>query len=164
MTKAKELPSLEVLEARFSYNPETGIVTYKETMNPRAKQGEVVGWVNSKGYLIVQIDKSEYLLHRVIYALYYKQNLLPDDVIDHANRVVSDNRIVNLRKVKKSDNNYNQNLRKNNKSGVRGVYFSNSKNKWVAKVGNKHIGCFDAKEEAISARLSAELQQKILIA
>ena len=163
MTKAKELPPLEVLEARFSYDPETGTVTYKNTINPRAKQGQVVGWINNTGYLIVQIEKSEYLLHRIIYALYHKQNLLPDDVIDHSNQVVSDNRIVNLRKVKKSGNNYNRPLLKSNTSGHRGVYFNNSKSKWVAKLGGKQIGCFNTKEEAIFARLSMETRQKVFI-
>ena len=49
---------------------------------------------------------------------------------------------------------------KNNKSGIKEVYWSNSKNKWCAQVTinnkTKLIGRFDNYNDAIQARLKAE--------
>lgn len=51
-------------------------------------------------------------------------------------------------------------LLKNNKSGVRGVYFETSSQKWIAMIGYKgkiiKLGRFAKKEDAIKARKAAE--------
>lgn len=55
---------------------------------------------------------------------------------------------------------FKQKVSKNNTSGVKGVSFIASRNKWKASIGingkNKTIGWFSTKEEAIAARLAAE--------
>jgi hypothetical protein len=54
----------------------------------------------------------------------------------------------------------NSTLRKNNKSGHRGVFYSNTINKWIARicVNNKniHIGTYKNFEDAVKARHDAE--------
>ena len=49
---------------------------------------------------------------------------------------------------------------KNSKSGIRGVYYSNSSNRWVAQLSFKgekyHLGYFKNKQDAIKARKLAE--------
>jgi hypothetical protein len=56
----------------------------------------------------------------------------------------------------------NQNPRKDNKSGCRGVHFDNKKNKWISAIGinkkYKQIGYFESKEQAIAARKEAEIK------
>jgi hypothetical protein len=57
----------------------------------------------------------------------------------------------------------NQNIRKDNTSGCRGVHFRESRGlKWTARIsyGGKrvHLGAFENKEEAIAARKEAELK------
>lgn len=56
----------------------------------------------------------------------------------------------------------NQRIPKTNKSGVRGVHWSKTNNKWVAQITikrkRKHLGSFADKEEAINARKLAEEQ------
>ena len=56
----------------------------------------------------------------------------------------------------------NKNLNKNNTSGAKGVSFDKQKGKWRAYIKfkgvSKHIGYFDTKEEAATARREAELK------
>ena len=81
-------------------------------------------------------------------------------VIDHINRNPSDNRKQNLRACTQNKNCINKSTRKNNKSGVVGVYYERSSGKWYAQISieGKHmtLGAFDNKNDAINARRSAE--------
>lgn len=56
----------------------------------------------------------------------------------------------------------NTRLQKNNKSGIRGVYWDKTNQKWVAKIGanNKSIslGHYTNKEDAMKARKNGELK------
>lgn len=80
--------------------------------------------------------------------------------VDHINRNTLDNRFCNLRVVKNSTNLRNGNLRVNNKSGVKGVCFEKSRNKWSAKIKVDYqtinLGRFTSKQDAIKARQDAE--------
>jgi hypothetical protein len=90
--------------------------------------------------------------------------------IDHQNQNKLDNRESNLRKADGTLNNINKPLQKNNKSGVRGVYFkvkyttcNNIKYRyeyWVAGITFKgkqmELGRFKTKEEAVKCREQAE--------
>lgn len=71
---------------------------------------------------------------------------------DHINQNKLDNRCENLRTVNKRINTHNQGPRKDNKSGVKGVYWNKRRKKWVtyAKLGDKqhYIGQYNTKEEA----------------
>jgi hypothetical protein len=79
---------------------------------------------------------------------------------DHENRDKLDNRRRNLRAVSHSANVRNQDLRIDNMSGHRGVAWDARDRKWRAHIftnGKKHhLGSFDTKEAAITARLAAE--------
>lgn len=83
---------------------------------------------------------------------------------DHINRNKLDNRRCNLRHAERSLNCFNQSPGKNNTSGHRGVGYFKPAKLWRAYITHKsqpkriELGYFKTKEEAIAARLAAELE------
>lgn len=79
-------------------------------------------------------------------------------VTDHINRNKLDNRKINLRHTTVSQNIINSKLRKDNKSGYRGIRKVQRGNyeRWQAYVSingkHKHMGYFKNKKEAVSFR------------
>ena len=81
---------------------------------------------NSCGYRTIGLYKNniehKFSTHRIILETFVPNT---DGLhIDHINRNRLDNRLCNLRWVSQRDNNRNQGLSQNNKSGHQGVYFS----------------------------------------
>lgn len=93
------------------------------------------------------------LMHRLI------MGANKNEYVDHINHNKYDNRKSNLRIVSRSQNSMNIGRRKNNTSGVTGVYLQKN-GKWIARItaNNKNIylGIFENKEEAIISRHKAE--------
>jgi hypothetical protein len=81
---------------------------------------------------------------------------------DHADRNELNNRKYNLRQCTPSQNAINKGVRSNNTSGVTGVSWSRTSNRWVVQISKEHktktIGSYISKEDAIKARLEAELK------
>lgn len=129
-----------------------------KTVNGRFA-GVVATGAVSRGYKRICIDGTIYAYHRVVWKLV---NGTEPDSIDHINGDRSDNRICNLRSVTCSDNSKNMKRPRNNTSGVIGVHWSNSKQKWVAqiKVGGKltMLGRFSSLDDAAAARRAAEMK------
>lgn len=105
---------------------------------------------NQTIYVRYQYNGKHEYLHRVL-------TKAPNNmIVDHINHNGLDNRLSNLRVTDKSTNNFNlSGVRKNNKSGVRGVSWSKQANKWIAQVTkNKkthHVGYFENVEDAKKA-------------
>lgn len=80
--------------------------------------------------------------------------------VDHINFNKLDNRKSNLRICTMETNQQNKPVLCTNTSGVSGVYFDTSRNKWCAFIGysnkNYKLGFFINKEDAIKTRLLAE--------
>ena len=131
----------------YSYDEHSGIFT-------DVKNGtKVDGWENY-GYRHVTIDGTNYRLHRL--AFMFMTGNLPDNDIDHINHIRDDNRWCNLREVTVADNNKNLSMNRNNKSGVNGVSWNESRKRWCvyASKNNKTVGLgrYKTLEEAIEAR------------
>lgn len=81
---------------------------------------------------------------------------------DHADRNTFNNRKYNLRNATAQENARNVSISKNNTSGFIGVSWLKNKSKWAAHITiNKrkyHLGYFSDKEDAIRARLEAEVK------
>jgi hypothetical protein len=167
--KTKELPPLEVLNALIEYNPDTGLTHWKvNRCNGQIKAGDVAGHHDfTEGYLRIGIDNKVYKLHRIVWALCYNEVLTDADIIDHKNGDTSDNRISNLRKVSKGENNTNRRLMKSNTSGHRGVHYVKRDQRWRAFInidGKRHsLGYHKTKKDAITARLNAEREYNIFV-
>ena len=79
------------------------------------------------------------------------------EVVDHINGDPLDNRKGNLRLCTTHQNSFNQQLRKQNKSGYKGVFHrpDNPKKPWSVRIGfngvGRYVGYFATKEEAALA-------------
>lgn len=82
--------------------------------------------------------------------------------IDHQDRNKLNNRKNNLKLITISNNRFNINIQTNNNSGIRGVYWNKKMDKWRGQIfhnrKNIHLGYFDKLEDAIQARIDAELK------
>ena len=87
------LPSFDRLDALFEYNPLNGLLTYKIS-------GEPAGTPNSAGYLVVSVDGTKHYVHHIAYVLFHRRRFRHGSV-SHKNRIVTDNRALNLRLKKR---------------------------------------------------------------
>lgn len=134
----------DLTRARFSYDENTGKFTLTKS-GGRGKKGEYVTSQDSHGYIRVSVGGSRYLGHRVAWLI--MKGEWPECDIDHINGDRTDNRIVNLRKLSRSDNLVNQ-KKTRGVSKHKGVTFSNGL--WVAQFSNKvgYLGCSKVEDEA----------------
>lgn len=148
----------ERLAQLFSYDPETGDFTRLPGHVYRPKGGDIAGCVKS-GYLVIRVDGVLYRAHRL--AWLYMTGKWPENEIDHINGIKSDNRWKNLRDVTISENRQNQvRARRNSKTGLLGVHFVPSRNKFKAEIcidgSNRNLGYFDTAADAHAAYLKAK--------
>ena len=158
--KTKPLPPVELLREIFRYDPDSGVVYWKKKPSPTGKGpynvGDMVGTLTPTGYYKTCVFGRQIMLHRIVWALYHGDSEFHH--IDHINGVKYDNRIANLREVTMSQNLQNQRLSRANTSGVKGVYFDKSRQKWAAFINTDKLhalGRFDTLEEAAVARRAA---------
>lgn len=85
----------------------------------------------------------------------------PPTGVDHINGDTLDNRRSNLRHATQSENCCNSRIRKDNRSGLKGVSFDSKSGKWRAQIQIKrqkmHLGMFFRKEDAETAYVSASV-------
>lgn len=117
-------------------------------------------WYDNVGYVQALVGNKHIRLHRLV--------MNADDpsiIIDHIqhpprNQHKVDNRKSNLRVVTKSQNNINSHKKKNNTSGITGVCWSTTKQRWKAEIQvdkkKINLGSFIDKNDAIKARREAE--------
>lgn len=158
------MPELTQDRLRFllTYDPDTGEFTWNVRRGGPTGAGSKSYCKDSKGYLRIGVDKTRYLAHRL--AWFYVYGIWPDGVIDHVNRIRTDNRIVNLRVVPPSLNSINRTKSPNFSNPSLGVSFCRTgtyAGKWVAYITRRkkrtYIGYFKTQEEAIAARRGAEI-------
>lgn len=83
-------------------------------------------FIEAQGYWCLKYDGELYKVHRIVYGIFnpcFDQDL----IIDHINRVRSDNRIQNLRLVSHATNMKNKKKYRNNKTGYTGITLRNIK-------------------------------------
>lgn len=154
----QEKLSFDIANKYFSYNPETGILTWKITNN-RKMAGQEAGLIHkADGSKVLTLFSKQYKYHRIAWLLHYGR--WPSGVIDHINGDKTDNRITNLRDATLSINAQNQRkAAKNNKSGYLGVS-ARGKYGWMASIKvngkTKSIGYFGTPQEAHLAYIEAK--------
>lgn len=121
-----------------------------------AKQGVSVGRKVGNGvknqYLQVMVNRKGYLVHRLIATLHYGDF---EGLVDHVDGNTHNNKIENLRIVTTEQNLWNAKRSKTNKTGIKGVSYIISRQKYQATISikgkNKNIGSFSSLHEAEQA-------------
>jgi len=172
--KAKPLPSQATLRELLDYDPDTGVLTWRErgrdwfsstricnAWNSRYA-GKEAGRSMPRGYISVGMGKGHYLAHRLIHC--WMTGLDPGSFsIDHINHTTSDNRWDNLRLVSGNQINMkNASRRSDNRSGITGVSWNAKENKWQVHITvggrSKRVGGFACIKEAAAAREAANAE------
>lgn len=123
-------PSLIELNSLFTYVEGEWKLRRLVDQSRNAKAGELAGYVNARGYLIVKINRKQYKAHRLLYRMYNSVDSLDPSIhIDHIDGDKTNNSPENLRLATPSENQYNTRKRINNKSGHKNIL----KIKWENK-------------------------------
>lgn len=163
----------ELCRQLLRYEPETGRLFWRRrsremfaskrsfTMwHTRYAEMEAFTAYDGRGYKNGAILYETHLAHRVIWAIVHGE--WPEHGIDHINGQRDDNRLSNLRSATYLENQQNRGRSTNNTSGVVGVSWCKSKDRWEAKIRangrTKWLGYFETIEEAKTARVIAEAQ------
>ena len=144
----------ERVKELFSY--EDGKLFWQKPTARWMKKGTEVGFITKQGYRHTDVDRQPIMVHRLVWLYHY--GWLPE-FIDHIDGDKLNNRVENLRPATRAQNNQNARLRKDNKSGQKGVRWREDQQKWHATIkANKkthHLGYFkdfgDAKEAYLRA-------------
>lgn len=104
---------------QYTYNAETGVLTRISGAAPHTNIGPVTA-VGVDGYYYTRVCRKQIAAHRIAWFLVHGR--WPTGQIDHINGNQLDNRLANLREVDAAQNQWNSKLRKDNKSGYKGVY------------------------------------------
>ena len=132
----------------------------------RAHAGKEAGYIRQQStrptlkYRPIKIDGEIYLAHRLIWFLVF--GTWPKKEMDHWDGDGLNNRLSNLREVTSQENQHNRRMSIRNTSGVTGVYWDKSRQKWHAKImvarKNIYLGCFDSLQDAATVRERANLK------
>jgi hypothetical protein len=170
----KKLPRLKFLKECFDYDPETGNLVWRvrpyshfpssgnaDGWNSRFS-GKVLSSTTSGGRPIVQLNHSNFYIHRIIWKLVTGKDPGKFEV-DHADTDNTNNSWKNLRLATNAQNQANSSLASNNKSGIKGVSWAARKNKWFAQIRSNgvlyYLGYFDDLHEAAAV---VEAKRKVL--
>ena len=151
MLDAKAIPDRAYLLSVFDYDGETGDLRWRsrplfhfKTPNACAMwnaryAGKLIRSADSDGYLRVRLDYRSFQAHRIIFKILHDKDPLQ---IDHADLDKSNNRQSNLREADQHSNMWNMPAHADNKSGLKGVSFCKSKNKYRALITHRGVNHF----------------------
>ena len=152
----KHTLSVEMLDSLFHSDSVNGILRWKSRTGPRANPGAIVGSIDSKGKRRVSVFSKTYGVHKIIWAMHYRQ--WPELQLDHINGNGLDNRIANLRLATPSQNAMNRHLHKN-KQLPKGVSRTTSGKGYSARITLNYriiqLGEFPTIDEAALAYRTA---------
>lgn len=148
----------EELHRQLMYNPWTGIFYWKVSNSNRVQVGYIAGTKTKCGYIQIRIDSKFYLAHRL--AWFYVYGYIPENDIDHRDRVKYHNWLKNLREASAQCNLRNTANFAHNTSGIKGVSREKRTNKWASHIminrKKKSLGNYKSFDNAVCARLAGE--------
>jgi hypothetical protein len=132
----RECPfSQEYLKSVLSYDKMTGLFTwkYRENVPPEVNTrwaGKLAGKITDD-YVSICVDGQLFGAH--VLAWFYVTGEWPETV-DHKNLKHNDNKFKNLRAASYGQQNVNRRIRKDNKSGHKGVRWRESRHSWQVRI------------------------------
>jgi hypothetical protein len=131
-----------------------GNLFWRITLNNRAKKDKQAGHKHNSGYIHVQVNKKSYKVHRIVYEMHFGV-ISENFIVDHKDGDKSNNTIENLRLATPSQNLFNSLATSRNKTGFKGVRYSNTYGGYYAQImlngKQKHLGVYSSAELASEA-------------
>lgn len=170
MSSINRIPTQDYLAACFTYSEEQQGLIWKTRPASHFKDAHrqrwwnarfakrVAGSVHPRGYIHVYLDGKPYKAHRLVWKLLTGEE--PSNCIDHKNGIKCDNRFSNLRCVTQAANTRNSRLRRDNKTGVHGVYQRGTK--FIASFQWLGVRYTTPQQDTLqdAARLMEDMKQK----
>lgn len=170
----RELPPPETLRKLLRYEPDTGLLFWRErpvkdfpnlrianSWNSRWAGKEALSHIGEAGYRRGAVLWITCRAHRVIWAM--QTGAWPDGEVDHVDTDRANNRWANLRLAGRGENQRNTRVQTRNKSGAKGVRWKAEKQRWQARIriGGRemHLGYFADIEDAKAAYAKASAEQ-----
>jgi hypothetical protein len=147
----------EQLMSALEYCPETGVFR-RRVRSANMPAGSVAGHRKTNGYVEISLFNRVYYAHRL--AFLYMTGEFPVNHADHIDGDRSNNKWGNLRQATHRENLCNRGAAKNNKTGVKGVYWESRGNRYVSFISGgggkrRYLGTFPDVETAAEAYMSA---------
>lgn len=150
------------LAEMLDYNPESGDFRWRKRISGRS-EGSIAGHLSKNGYVFIRLDGELIGAHRIAWAL--MTGSFSAKEIDHVDCNPSNNSWANLREATPSENRMNTKIRRDNKSGFKGVSWDRLNKKWVARVRcpltKKYINC-GRYDMASEAKIAYDERAKVL--
>ena len=108
-----------------------GNLYWKVSRSSRIKVGQLAGTFPKDKRPRIYVKPKTWLTHRIIFAMHH--GYMPK-YIDHIDGNTLNNKIENLREATFSENCQNTGLRKDNKSGIKGIHWNKQRKKWDATI------------------------------
>lgn len=151
--------SQERLREVLCYSPVVGVFEWRRG-GRRIRKGGLAGAVTKAGYVRLCVDGRLYEAHRL--AWLYVTGEWPDQCIDHIDGDRSNNAFKNLRLAEYADNSANMRVNCRSTTGIKGVTYLHSCDRWRARVrrGGQMVldQVFGSREEARAAAETAREQ------
>lgn len=151
----RKRPTQARLKKLFSYDQETGILSWLSPPKQKWRIGKRAGWFDE--YWRVLVDGMKLRASNVIWK--YTTGKWPPVTIDHKNLKKYDDRWVNLRLATRSQN--SANLKARSKTGIKGTSLTKNGRYSVTirhRTKQYYLGRFDSKVEAKAAYLKKAIE------